>query len=193
VILCETCGCPSSGPRDTCAWCERPVDSPAPVSFVITRTVDGFEWLASGIMVAAASYHRSMWRIVDARGKHVVTLIPEARESDDDGGGFTLMGPANMLLGSIARVADGRGRVLADATASDHAGETMLVMRGDSTTGAHIVDIEGSVVALASWGNESGATDLLVTSAGTRQSLAMMFGLVLSLELDRHPRRPTTA
>ena len=50
---------------------------------------------------------------------------------------------------------------------------------------AHLVDARGDVVALASWEDKHATTDLLVTPLGIRHSLAMVFGLLLSLELTR--------
>jgi hypothetical protein len=80
------------------------------------------------------------------------------------------------------------------ATTCDDGGESVLVLRSDGPTGSHMVDQQGDVVAVSSWGDAPGITDLLITANGTHQSLALVFGLVLAAELarplrDKAPRR----
>jgi len=108
-----------------------------------------------------------------------VTLVPI---SDGFGGapGLALVGPRARLLGSIRSESDGSG---GSTIAADPDGRAVLVLRTDGTQAAHLVDRRGDVVAVASWEQPDAPTDLLVTALGTRHSLAMVFGLLLSFEL----------
>jgi hypothetical protein len=156
------------------------------VSFTFERSTDRFDWIAEGSVVATAVPVHGLWQILDARGDHVVTLMPLSATSGDDRPGLGLVGPAARMLGTIHRSRDDGD----ESSAQDDHGSTVLVLRGDGPRGSHIVDRVGSVVAVCSWGERSGVIDLLVTAAGTRQSLAMVFGLVLATELRREaPRR----
>ena len=78
---------------------------------------------------------------------------------------------------------------MAGSVASDANGHPVLVLRTDGGQAAHLVDRRGDVVAVASWEDSETATDLLVTALGTRHSLALVFGLLLSLELTRNAGR----
>jgi len=162
----------------TCAWCLKPLDEAAPVAFVLSQTDERYEWSTEGTVVAAATLIHGLWQIVDARGRHVVTLMPL---SGDDRLGVALVGPSARLLGTIQRDEDGASAALA----TDDGGEIALAVRSDGPTACHVVDRFGDVVAVASWGDDEAATDLLVTATGTRQPLGMVFGLVLANELDR--------
>ena len=73
--------------------------------------------------------------------------------------------------------------------AVDPQGRPMLMLRPDGSQAAHLVDRQGDVVAVASWEDPDAPTDLLVTAHGIGQSLALVFGMFLSLELERHARR----
>lgn len=142
-------------------------------------------------MAEATTVH-GLWQIQDSRRRHVVTLMPVPSNVEDTSSAFrpelALVGPSARLIGTIDRGDDERGR--AGATARDDAGNGVLVMRGDGPTGGHIVDRTGEIVAIASWDDQTGNTDLLVTAHGARQPLSLVFGLLLAIELDRHAIRP---
>ena len=180
---CESCGCPSTASRTACAFCNAPIDGATPIAFVVVQSDDRVEWIAEGTVVASAVTVHGLWQILDARGRHVVTLMPRNPTAGEDQPGVALIGPSAKLLGTIRPDEDDRGR--SDAITSDQDGQTVLVMRGDGPTGSHIVDRQGEVVAVSSWGDQDGVTDLLVTASGTGQSLALVFGLVLAGELTR--------
>ena len=180
---CHACGCPSTTSRTACAFCDAALDETAPVSFVILHSGDRVEWLTDGTAVASAVTVHGLWQILDARGRHVVTLMPLSPTDGDDHPGVALVGPSARLLGTIRGGQDDRGRT--DSITCDPDGQTLLVMRCDGPTGSHIVDRRGEVIAISSWGEQEGATDLLVTASGTRQSLALVFGLILAGELTR--------
>jgi hypothetical protein len=184
VKTCEACGCPSSASRSACAFCDAALVATSPVAFVISRSVDRVEWLADGTVVAAATQVHGLWRIVDAHSRHVVSLMPLSPNAGEDHPTVALVGPSARMLGTIHRDEDDRGR--SDAITRDDDGVTVLVMRGDGPNGSHIIDCNGEVVAVSSWGEHEGQTDLLVTTSGTRQPLALVFGLVLTSELTRH-------
>ncbi len=155
------------------------------MSFALVQVGDDYEWHTDGALVASASTVNGLWRLHDARGTHVVTLVPMPESS---GGlpGVALVGPRARLLGSIRAETDGHG---GSTVAADPDGRAVLVLRTDGGHAAHLVDRRGDVVALASWEDPDAATDLLVTALGTRHSLAMVFGLLLSFELTRRADR----
>ena len=153
------------------------------MTFVLERNRDQYTWSTDGTVVAAASPVHGLWQIVDAQGHHVVTLMPGSPSPADDPAALTLVGPTARVLGTICR--DGEAAPQGDATARDDDGRAVLLHRVDGPTGSHMIDRQGEVVAVSSWGEQDGVTDLLVTSSGTRQPLAMVFGLVLATELYR--------
>jgi hypothetical protein len=185
VRLCNSCQCPAPAERDLCAFCGAELVRGEPVAFSLTRVGYGYEWQTDGALVARASIVNGLWQLHDARGAHVVTLVPLA-DTDGDGGSLALVGQGAHIIGSIRAGADvvGGGTV-----ASDPDGRAILVLRTDGDQAAHLVDRSGDVVAIASWDDPDSATDLLVTALGTRHSLAMVFGLLLSLEVSRHADR----
>jgi hypothetical protein len=141
---------------------------------------DGYEWHTEGALVASATVINGLWQLYDARGGHVVTLVPIS-------GGIAgspsvaLVGPHARLIGSIRTEAEGGGSTVA----TDADGSVALVLRTDGGRAAHLVDRRGDVVAVSSWEPPDTSTDVLVTSLGTRHSLAMVFGLLLSFEVSR--------
>jgi len=175
---CSSCQCPASATRDSCAFCGTTLDRLEPVAFSLERRASGFRWITDNALVASASTVDGMWQLHDARGGHVVTLVPFG-----DGPGLALVSPAAHLLGRIQPSDEGA------AVVTDPDGRTIMVLRTDGSQGAHLVDRRGDVVAIASWDDPDAATDLLVTGHGTGQSLALVFGLFLSFELDRHAGR----
>lgn len=176
--VCQSCQCPASASRESCAFCGAELLRPEPVSFSLQPHADGFDWMANGSLVASATESGGGWQLSDARGDHVAVLVPS---SGDDY--LALLGPKARFLGTIQRRDDD------GCVAADSAGRAVLVLRRDGTHGAHLVDRRGDVVAVASWDDAESATDLLVTPLGTKHSLAMVFGLLLSLELSRHADR----
>ena len=184
--ICETCGCPAHASRSTCGWCGTGFAAADPVNFVVQRSTNRFCWTNQGTVVAEAFMVHGVWQIQDARGRHVVTLMPLAPTADR--AELALVGPTARLIGTVDRGDDDRGR--ADATARDGSGRGVLVMRSDGPTGGHIVDRTGEIVAITSWDDETASTDLLVTALGARQPLSMVFGLVLAIELERQAGRP---
>ena len=156
------------------------------MAFSLDRVADGYEWHTDGALVASATTQNGLWQLHDARGSHVVTLVPIA---DTFAGtpGLALVGPRARLIGSIRAETDGGG---GSTVAADPDGRAVLVLRTDGTQGAHLVDRRGDVIAIASWEEPDATTDLLVTALGTRHSLAMVFGLLLSFELSRRADRP---
>lgn len=178
--LCQSCQCPAGPARETCAFCGAELVQPEPVAFSLQRTAGGFDWVANGALVASANAVNGSWELSDARGDHVAMLVPIG----EDGPGrenMALVGPKTRFLGSIRNRDDHAGSIAADCD-----GRAVLMLRRDGTQGAHLVDRRGDVVAVASWDDADAATDLLVTPLGTRHSLAMVFGLLLALELSRH-------
>jgi len=180
VRFCPACQCPAPASRDDCAFCGSELGGQEPVAFSLTPAGDGFEWHTEGALVASAIVVNGLWQLYDARGAHVVTLVPIS-------GGIAgapsvaLVGPRARLIGSIRTDAEGGGSTIA----ADAEGSVALVLRGDGGHAAHLVDRRGDVVALASWEPPDTSTDVLVTALGTRHSLAMVFGLLLSFELSR--------
>jgi hypothetical protein len=163
------------------------------VTFVVERSDERFMWFADGTMVAVAVRLHGLWQIADARGRHVVTLMPLTQVRRDDRDALALVGPSARLLGTVYYDDTPPGHPGA-VTTCDDSGEIVLVLRGDGPTASHMVDRDGEIVAVLSWGDEPGVTDLLVTAVGTRQSLALVFGLMLGAELsrplrDQAPRR----
>jgi len=159
------------------------------VAFVLERRAGGYDWYTDGALVASAAPVTGMWQLSDARGGHVVTLVPLG----DGAGpreGTALVGPKARLLGSIHPRDDAIDGRSGGSVASDADGRPVLVLRTDGERGAHLVDRRGDVVAIASWEDGEATTDLLVTPLGTRHSLAMVFGLLLALEVGRHSNRP---
>jgi hypothetical protein len=154
------------------------LERPEPVAFALERNDGQFRWITDRALVATAVLVDGLWQLHDARSSHVVTLVPIG-----DGPGTALVGPDASLLGRIRATDDGGSAVI------DPEGRAVLVLRPDGSQGAHLVDRRGEVVAMASWEDPEAATDLLVTAHGTGQSLAMVFGVFLSLELERHSRR----
>jgi hypothetical protein len=148
------------------------------VAFSLERRANGFRWVTDNAIVATAWMVDGMWQLHDARGSHVVTLVPFG-----DVPGVALVGPEARLLGRILPRDEG------GSLAADPDGRAMLVLRPDGGQAAHLVDRHGDVVAMASWDDPDASTDLLVTAHGTGQSLALVFGMFLSLELERHARR----
>ncbi|GAC1308516.1 MAG: hypothetical protein NVSMB16_04830 [Acidimicrobiales bacterium] len=194
---CSVCECPAPPIRAHCAFCGGPIVRPSAVSFALTRRGTGFGWFTQQTLVAAASQTDGMWVLTDARDDHVLTLVPVS----DGTGGHALVGSEACLLGSIrlheeadaqadrpVQVDRRSGRPEA-CVALDPDGDTVLVLRSDGGSVAHLVDHRGDMVALASWEDDEATTDLLVTPLGTRHSLAMVFGLLLALEISRQMRR----
>jgi hypothetical protein len=178
VRLCQSCQCPASPSREVCAFCGAELVAPDPVAFSLERRADGFDWVANGALVASAIESGSGWQLSDARGDHVAMLV-NAEVGDE----IALLSPNARYLGTIRR-RDSEGSIAADSQ-----GRAVLVLRRDGELGAHLVDRSGDVVAVASWDDADASTDLLVTPLGTRHSLAMVFGLLLSLEVSRHAGR----
>jgi hypothetical protein len=148
--------------------------------FALERTATGFGWFTGDTLVASATMVDGAWQLSDARNQVVVTLVALA-----GGEGHALVGPDVSLVGAIRPHGDPDDGPMAASIAADPDGNTILMLRTDGTNAAHVVDRHGDVVALASWENEESTTDLLVTALGAHHSLAMVFGLLLCLELDR--------
>ena len=163
-----------------CAFCGSEFGGQEPVAFSLTPVGDGFEWRTEGALVASAVVVNGLWQLYDAQGGHVVTLVPI---SGGIGGApsTALVGPRARLIGSIRGEAEGG----ASTVAADADGQTALVLRTDGGQAAHLVDRRGDVVAVASWEAPEASTDVLVTALGTRHSLALVFGLLLSFEVSR--------
>lgn len=159
-----------------------------PVAFSIERRPGSYAWYSDGALVASASPLMGLWQLGDARGAHVVTLMPLDEEVGEQMG-MALIGPQGQLLGTIRPHADNSEGHVGGSVASNAEGRAVLMMRTDGGQAAHMVDCQGNVVAVASWEDCKAATDLLVTPLGTRHSLAMVFGLLLSLEVSRHAGR----
>jgi hypothetical protein len=160
---------------------------PTPVAFSLERRGASYDWYTDGALVASASAVNGLWQLCDARGAHVVTLVPLGDDRPEEG--VALVGPKAHLLGHIRPHEDNSEGHLGGSVASDSDGRPVLVLRGDGGQAAHLVDRHGDIVAVASWEDHDAATDLLVTPLGTRHSLAMVFGLLLSLELSRSAGR----
>jgi len=148
--------------------------------FALERTATGFGWFTGDTLVASATMVDGAWQLSDARNDVVVTLVALA-----GGEGHALVGPEVTLVGAIRPHGDPDEGPMAASIAADPDGNTVLVLRTDGTNAAHVVDRHGDVVALASWEDAESTTDLLVTALGAHHSLAMVFGLLLCLELDR--------
>ena len=162
-----------------CAFCGSELGEQEPVAFSLTPVGDGYQWHTEGALVASAVVVNGLWQLYDARGGHVVTLVPI---SGGIGSPSTaLVGPRARLVGSLRTEAEGGGSTVA----ADADGRPALVLRTDGGQAAHLIDRRGDVVALASWEAPDTATDVLVTALGTRHSLAMVFGLLLSFEVSR--------
>jgi rRNA maturation protein Nop10 len=187
VRICDSCHCPAAPTRENCPFCGADLLRPAPVAFSLERRDGKFEWYTDGALVASASGMNGLWQLCDARGSHVVSLVPIGDDSPEEG--VALVGPNARLLGSIRPHEDNSEGHLGGSVASDPDGRPVLVLRGDGGQAAHLVDRRGDIVAVASWEDHEAATDLLVTPLGTRHSLAMVFGLLLSLELSRNAGR----
>jgi hypothetical protein len=185
VRFCESCRCPAPATRERCAFCGTAIGTQGPVSFCLERVGNGYEWHTEGALVASASTINGLWQLHDARGAHVVTLVPMP-DMPDGAPGLALVGPKARLLGSIRAEADGHG---SSTIAADPDGRAVLVLRTDGGHAAHLVDRRGDVIAVASWDTPEAATDVLVTALGTRHSLAMVFGLLLSFEVGRRADR----
>lgn len=181
VRTCSACQCPAPTTTTECAFCGTAFATPSAVTFTLERSKEGFGWFTSGTLVASAALVDGSWQLLDARNDHVVTLVSLAGHD-----GMALVGPEASLIGAIRPHDDqsAPGAMVA-AVATDPDGETVLVLRTDGANAAHLVDARGDVVALASWEDKHATTDLLVTPLGIRHSLAMVFGLLLSLELTR--------
>ena len=171
----------------TCApSAERTSVRQEPVAFSLERVDGGYEWHTEGALVASATSENGLWQLHDARGAHVVTLVPLADSRAPPIGPRRPPGrPARVDPGRRRRPGADRRRL-----AGDPDGRPVLVLRTDGGQGAHLVDRRGDVVAVASWEEPDAVTDLLVTALGTRHSLAMVFGLLLSFELTRRADRP---
>jgi hypothetical protein len=163
-----------------CAFCGTELGPEQPVAFSLVAVGDGYEWHTDGALVASAVVVNGLWQLYDARGGHVVTLVPV---TGGIGGApaVALVGPRARLIGSIRAEAEGGGSTIA----ADADGRTALVLRTDGEHAAHLVDRQGNVVAVSSWEPPASSTDVLVTAVGTRHSLAMVFGLLLSFEVSR--------
>lgn len=147
------------------------------MAFSLERSATGYRWVTDTAIVATAWMVDGLWQLHDARGSHVVTLVPFG-----DGPGIALVGPDARVIGRL------RARDEGGSMATDPDGLPVLILRADGTQAAHLIDRQGDVVAMASWDEPDAATDLLVTAHGTGQSLALVFGLFLSLELERNTR-----
>jgi hypothetical protein len=163
-----------------CAFCGTQLGAEEPVTFSLTPVADGYEWHTEGALVASAVVVNGLWQLYDARGAHVVSLVPIS-------GGIAgspsvaLVGPRARLIGSIRTEAEDGGSTVA----ADPDGRASLVLRTDGGHAAHLVDRRGEIVAVTSWEPPATSTDVLVTALGTRHSLAMVFGLLLSFEVSR--------
>ncbi|HVM64895.1 MAG TPA: hypothetical protein VMU14_08550 [Acidimicrobiales bacterium] len=166
--------------RDVCAFCGAEIGPQEPVAFALTPAGDGYEWHTDGALVASAVIVNGLWQLYDARGGHVVTLVPVSG-SITGAPSVALVGPRARLIGSIRAEAEGGGSTVV----TDGDGRTALVLRTDGSHAAHLVDHRGDVVAVSSWEPPATATDVLVTALGTRHSLALVFGLLLSFEVSR--------
>jgi hypothetical protein len=164
----------------SCAFCQAPLERTQPVSFTVHATDDCYTWLADGLVVAAATAVNGAWELTDARADLVTTLLPVA-DRPGSGDDLGLISPDGRRVGAIRTPS---GSDLQETAALDADGATVLVLRHDGDGTAHVIDRRGEVVVLASWDSPD-ETDVLVTPLGTRQSLAMVFGLLLSLELTR--------
>jgi hypothetical protein len=163
-----------------CAFCGAEIGPQEPVAFALTPAGDGYEWHTDGALVASAVVVNGLWQLYDARGGHVVTLVPVSG-SITGAPSVALVGPRARLIGSIRAEAEGGGSTVV----TDADGRTALVLRTDGGHAAHLVDRRGDVVAVSSWEPPATATDVLVTALGTRHSLALVFGLLLSFEVSR--------
>jgi hypothetical protein len=141
---------------------------------------DELHWYAGEAVVASAARSGGCWELRDADGESLVRLV-----ATGDGGGesemIALLAPKGRFLGSI-RGRDNGGPGAAVACEPD--GSVALVMRTDGHAGAHVVDRRGEIAAMVSWEDSPTQTDLLVTPIGTSYSLALVFGLLLTLELS---------
>jgi len=180
VRLCQACHCPAPVSRDVCAFCGAEIGPQEPVAFALTPAGDGYEWHTDGALVASAVIVNGLWQLYDARGGHVVTLVPVSG-SITGAPSVALVGPRARLIGSIRAEAEGG----CSTVVTDADGRTALVLRTDGSHAAHLVDHRGDVVAVSSWEPPATATDVLVTALGTRHSLALVFGLLLSFEVSR--------
>jgi len=187
VRICDSCHCPAASTRDVCPFCGATLDRAEPVAFSLEHRGSGYEWYTDDALVASATVVHGYWKLTDARGAHVVTLVGLG-ESGGDAEGMALLGPGARLVGSIRSHEDGSDGS-SGSIASDADGRPVLVLRSDGDQAAHVVDRNGDVVAVASWEDRDGATDLLVTAIGTRHSLALVFGLLLAFEVARHSDR----
>jgi len=164
-----------------CAFCATPITPAQPVAYALEQRPRGYDWYSDGVLVASATMQGATWTLRDAAGGPVVTLVHD----DAAGAGrVTLVGPDSRRLGSITPHAD-NSESIGGSVATDPDGRLVMVLRTDGTQAAHVVDRSGDVVAVASWEDADASTDLLVTPHGAGQPLAMVFGLLLALEVKR--------
>jgi len=143
----------------------------------------GYQWLRhESVLVLEAREALGVWHLCrPGAGEHVLTLLATEGESGTepalfDGNGrlaAALSGPTEDP-GTLAVVRDGGLRVVA-------------VARGDGPCGIHLVDGRGEVTALASRAGTSQRVglDVLVTRPSGDAGEALLFGILLGLELTR--------
>jgi hypothetical protein len=161
--------------------CETAFVPVGPSSFRLTPTESGYLWASDGREVAVAQQRDGRWDVVDVDTGHVaVTLIPAQTA---DGCKIALIDHRARLVATFApgdSDRNGLGLLL------DSYERLLMAVRADGPTGTHVIDAEGTVLALsAAAGSGSAEIDILLTGAGALRTETLVFGVTLALELVR--------
>jgi hypothetical protein len=183
VKTCRSCGLPA--PRSTlrCAYCSIAFTPALPAVYRVAPGAAGYQWLRhESVLVLEGRQSVGMWRLCRP-GSEEAVLTLQAIEGPG-GASPTLIDGHGDVVAALTQPSGDAGAL---ALVHDGGSRLVAVARGDGPSGIHLVDPRGEVTALASRAGTGArvALDVLVTRPSGDAGEAMLFGILLALELTR--------
>ena len=180
---CRSCGLPAPPSTLRCAYCANGFTPALPAVYRVAPGVAGYQWLRhESVLVLEAHPSVGVWRLCRPGSEEAVLTL---QATDGPGGASPALIDGHGEV--VATLAQPSGDAGALALVHDGGSKLVAVARGDGPSGIHLVDGTGEVTALASRAGTGAriALDVLVTRPSADAGEAMLFGILLALELSR--------
>ena len=180
---CRSCGLPAPPSTLRCAFCSIAFTPALPAVYRVAPGATGYQWLRhESVLVLEGRQSVGVWRLCRPGSEEAVLTL---QATDGPGGASpTLTDGHGDVVAALIQPSGDPGAL---ALVHDGGSRLVAVARGDGPSGIHLVDARGEVTALASRAGSGArvALDVLVTRPSRDAGEAMLFGILLGLELSR--------
>jgi len=185
VKTCRSCGLPAPRSTLTCAYCSGSFPAPTPAVYRLAPGGSGYHWLRhESVLIFEAQCDEGTWPL-RRPGSDEALLTLVARGTGSGSGFEPALIDARGRLAATLSIPGADLRTL--AVARDDSEALLAEVRSDGPSGIHLIDDRGEVTALASRAGTGrrAALDVLVTRPAGDAGEALLFGILLGLELTR--------